>query len=569
MITRLIVKNFKTLEFADIPLGQNVVFIGPNNSGKTSALQSLALWSSGLKEWSLRRPSSSSAKKRVGVTINRKSLTHTPVAISKHLWNGLRVTSQNRDNGSPSTKNIHIEITVEGETSDRKWSCALEFQHVNTESFLCRPLKIEDTGEWSIIPHDAFSTRMALLPPMSGLVSEEPEIQPGRVAVLIGEGQTAQVLRNLCYQVFQASPDSWNDVVGEMKRTFGIQLTEPRRDASRGTIEIQYIQNGIELGLPSAGRGLQQTLLLLAHLYANRDSVLLLDEPDAHLEILRQRQLYQLITETARKMGSQVIAASHSEILLNEAADKDVVVAFVGKPHRIDDRGSQVLKSLKQIGFDQYYQAEHKGFVVYLEGATDLSILRAFARVLNHQAFKVLDEAFVHYVYNQPKLAADHFHGLKEAKPDLQSVAVFDKLEKDMPDGYSITTVQWKRREIENYLCSNAILMRYAEGIEKDDLVGMAQRGKRRDAMRNAIERVEAALRELGKDPWSPQTKVSDDVLPILFRRYFESLGIDDRMDKADFHVLADYVLKDEIDQEIVNALNVILAESNKAKPRR
>jgi len=77
-----------------------------------------------------------------------------------------------------------------------------------------------------------------------------------------------------------------------------------------------------------------------------------------HLEILRQRQIYQVLTEAARQQRSQIIAASHSEVILNEAADRDVVVAFVGKPHRIDDRGSQLLKSLKEIGFEHYYQAE-------------------------------------------------------------------------------------------------------------------------------------------------------------------------------------------------------------------
>jgi len=29
------------------------------------------------------------------------------------------------------------------------------------------------------------------------------------------------------------------------------------------------------------------------------------------------------------------------------------VIAFVGTPHRIDDRGSQVVKALKQIGFER------------------------------------------------------------------------------------------------------------------------------------------------------------------------------------------------------------------------
>ena len=47
---------------------------------------------------------------------------------------------------------------------------------------------------------------------------------------------------------------------------------------------------------------------------------------------------------------SQIIAASHSEVVLNEAAGRDLVVAFVGKPHRIGDRGSQVQKALREIG---------------------------------------------------------------------------------------------------------------------------------------------------------------------------------------------------------------------------
>ena len=41
---------------------------------------------------------------------------------------------------------------------------------------------------------------------------------------------------------------------------------------------------------------------------------------------------------------SQIVAASHSEVILNEAADRDVVIAFLGSPHRIDDRGQPTFK---------------------------------------------------------------------------------------------------------------------------------------------------------------------------------------------------------------------------------
>jgi ABC-type cobalamin/Fe3+-siderophores transport system ATPase subunit len=564
MLTRLLIRNFKTLEEADIPLGQNVVLIGPNNSGKTSALQALALWRTGLTEWNSRRnESASQAKQRVGVTLNRKLLTHTPVAQAKSLCHALKVNSVVRENGSQHTRSIYLDLTVEGETAGSAWVCGFEFYHANQESIYCRPIRIDGRGDRLPVPEEAAATKIALLPPMSGLASEEAEVQPGRISVLLGEGQTAQVLRNLCFQVAQISKDSWNGIASEIKRTFGVDLDEPRRDPGRGTIEISYRQNGIELDLPSAGRGLQQTLLLLAHLYANPGSVLLLDEPDAHLEILRQRQIYSLLSDTARRTGSQFIAASHSEILLNEAADKDVVVAFVGKPHRIDDRGSQVLKSLKEIGFEQYYQAELRGFVLYLEGSTDLAILRAIAQKIDHPAAALLDSPFVHYVQNQPKLVEHHFYGLREAKGDLKAVAVFDRLEHGLPPSFAIPHFVWAKREIENYLCLPEVLLRYAEGNEPDDLVGRADRALRRERMENAIQKVANAIRTLRRDPWSDDEKVSDEFLPSVSSEYFASLQLDNRMNKSNFHTLVEFILPNEIHPELVRCLDLIVQESS------
>lgn len=212
------------------------------------------------------------------------------------------------------------------------------------------------------------------------MAATEDRLQDGAVNVRIGEGRTAEVLRNLCFVIHSATDQtSWTALVSQIKNLFGVTLNPPQFIKERGQITMSYSEEETELDLVSSGRALQQTLLLLAHLYTHPKSVLLLDEPDAHLEILRQRQIYQLLTKTAEAQGCQVIAASHSEVLLNEAAERDIVVAFVGKPHRIDDRGSQVLKSLRAIGFDQYYQAEQVGWVLYLEGSTDLAVLQAFA----------------------------------------------------------------------------------------------------------------------------------------------------------------------------------------------
>ena len=65
-------------------------------------------------------------------------------------------------------------------------------------------------------------------------------------------------------------------------------------------------KRGKEYDISSAGRGAQQTLLLLAYVRTNPNSILLLDEPDAHLEILRQRQTYNVLVRLASEQGSQI-----------------------------------------------------------------------------------------------------------------------------------------------------------------------------------------------------------------------------------------------------------------------
>ena len=79
MLTKLTIRNFKRFEDVEIELDNPVVFIGPNNSGKTSAMQALALWDTGLKRWSEKRLGKAAPEKRPGVTVNRRDILAIPV----------------------------------------------------------------------------------------------------------------------------------------------------------------------------------------------------------------------------------------------------------------------------------------------------------------------------------------------------------------------------------------------------------------------------------------------------------------------------------------------------------
>jgi len=575
MLTSIRIRNFKRFADVDIELGKAVVLIGPNNSGKTTVLQALALWDIGIRRWNEKRGGKPSPEKRPGVTINRRDLVSIPVPYANLLWRELHVRDMTRvEKGgkqSLKTQNVRVELIVSGVTNEKPWSCGLEFDYANEESFYCRPVRTSENQERMPVPDEVKDVRVAFLPPMSGLADREFEKQQGEIAVLIGQGQTAQVLRNLCYQIYDKKAGQWDHLVKHIDAFFGVTLLPPQYTAERSEITMAYEEGGSRLDISSSGRGLQQTLLLLAHLYANPRSVLLLDEPDAHLEILRQRQTYNLLTQVAEEQGSQIIAASHSEVVLNEASERDVVIAFVGKPHRIDDRGSQVLKALRDIGFDQYYQAEQTGWVLYLESSTDLSILQAFAKVLDHPAQTFLERPFVHYVEtNLPERARDHFFGLREAKNDFVGIAIFDRLEKELQTGVPLAETMWRRREIENYFCMEEVLLAYARhDLPEDDLFGKAESQQREQAMREAIAEVTQALKTLNKpDPWSFDIKASDEFLDPLFKKFFEKLKLPLQLRKSEYHVLASLTPANRLDHEITEKLEAIVGIAQRAQPR-
>ena len=393
MVTGIKIKNFKVLKDTDwLPLEGNVVLIGPNNSGKTTALQALALWNYGIQKW-IEKKQKSKATIRPGAVINRKDLFAIPVSSSRSIWTNLFVLSSERDeNGKiKGTKNINIEIVVKGINDGKEWICGLEFRYDNEETIYVKPLHDLDNNianaDIAFLPN----INVAFLPPMSGLKLEEEKLLFSTVEYRMGEGRTAEVLGNLCYQVLNPEneilarnrkpTEDWALMTEKLKKLFLIDLLKPELD-NKGILRLKYVDvYSNELEMSSSGRGMQQIILLLAYILIKPNCIILLDEPDAHLEILKQEQVYELLSDIAQRKNSQLLIASHSEIILKKAAStNDVVIAFY--PHstpKFYKHPKEILKALHTIGFEEYYLAQSNGWIFYLEGGTDLPIFKKFA----------------------------------------------------------------------------------------------------------------------------------------------------------------------------------------------
>ncbi|MDR3182237.1 MAG: AAA family ATPase [Planctomycetaceae bacterium] len=570
MLTKITIENFKGLPKCEIELGQTVVFVGPNNSGKTTALQALSLWETGVRFWLSKRSEKSLPGKRPGITIGRRDLIAVPVANTRFLWQNqsVRIGTTNKET-KQKTENVHITITVEGRFDNQPWSCGLEFDYANADSFYCRPTKDESNilrkaTEEQI--RQLRELRVGFLPPMSGLASPEIKLELGSIDVKIGEGRTAEVLRNLCYSLcIDKDKKFWESLCKRLKKLFGITLQEPSYDIARGEISLYYTeQRGGHktepLEISSIGRGSQQVLLILTFFYLHPGAVILLDEPDAHLEILRQREIFETIKETAREQHGQVIAATHSEVVLNESAAHDIVVAFLGKPHKLNDK-SQLIKSLSSIGWEDYYKAEQKGWVLYLEGSTDFDNLFAFAKLLHHPAQKYLENVFSHYIGdNTISKAENHFYGLREAKTDLLGFVLLDRIpDTKIKSDAALVEHSLKRRELENYFCSLEVLVRWAKGTNPDE--GLFLRADiAEQAMCESIADIERGLQLVRPDIddiWSKDVKSSDEVLTPILIQYAKRMK-QTALPKSRFHELILFLKPEEADKEIIQILDDI-----------
>lgn len=470
------IENFK--RFGDkqrIELDHPAVLIGPNNCGKTSAIQALALWSQAVQTWYDVRKASS-AKERTATALNRLSIVAVPVQRTRFFWHNTVVRTGNKD--------IALTITVGVEFKGQVVCLPMRFRNQGDELVYCTPDE-SVVANLELLEYAA-SIRVELLYPMSGLETEEAILQPGRIDVLLGQGQTAQVLRNLCLMVAKDTPDDWSRIVELMERLFNVTLETPQ-ETTRGAIEMRYKQPGVReaLDVSSSGRGFQQMLLIFAYLYSHKRSVLLVDEPDAHLEILRQKQVYVLLRDIASENQSQVVMVTHSEVILDEALDKNLTLLMDGKADDLA-RKPEIRNSLKHFGAEHYIKARERGYVLYVEGGTDVDMLRALAERLSHPVLDVWDERinsfYVQNNYPDTSLESElerveggfgvtprvHFNGLHDLLPDLKGLAILDNDGNNRQNSVEgrLTLTYWRRYEAENYFVTPDVLRRYAMGSD-------------------------------------------------------------------------------------------------------
>ena len=585
------IENFKSIGLKQrIELDHPAVLIGPNNCGKTSVIQALSLWSMAVKTW-FNEKNESKAKKRVSIPLNRLNIVSVPVQKTRFFWRDGKVRTGN----DPIPMVIAVGVLYKNKVEH----VAMHFKNDGDDIVYCTP-DDPDKLENGLIEYAA-ALDMNILYCMSGLETDEAVVKPNRIDYYLGKGQTAQVLRNLCLLVYQNTPDDWKKIQKLMHRLFHVNLEKPVEN-NRGAIDLYYSQrNGKEpFEITSSGRGFQEMLLIFSYLFSHKKSILLIDEPDAHLEILRQKQVFVLLRDIASQNESQVVLVTHSEVVLEEALSTNLTLLLDGRSENLANK-TDIRESLKVFGADHYIRARERGYVFYTEGGTDVDILRALAEKIRHPVAEIWDEEInSFYVQNNfPEITdeselerveggfgispRDHFNSLRKLIPGLIGLAILDNdgRNRQNRDDENLIVRYWKRYEVENYILSPELLLNYVEqkrndiGLFSPDL--LTAKGVINSLILEQIfgknqqdftvwnnSSLDAA--RLIWDSKTERIKLSG-FAEEFFKRLSEKTGGPILLRKGEFHQLVEFIKIDEIPNEVKEKLDLLKTLFKNAGP--
>ncbi len=555
MITKIRIKNFRQIKDQTISLGQSVVIIGPNNGGKSTLLQAISLFAIAIKAWGAERVNrKSKAQKRTGVAINLEELLNISVTDFKELWTDLVVREGVLNGeGKPTARNIRIEIIAEGYTNNQEWKTGFEFDF-GRDSLIYARLTQSEEGEIFEFPEILLNERIGFLPSVAGLKPTEDKLEIGSILRYIGSGNTSDVLRNVCYLLYnQEDKSGWKNFVGEIEGLFRVELNPPKYIPTTGLLKMSY-NEGLKknIDLSSLGSGTKQAILLFAYLLAFPNTVNLLDEPDAHLEVIRQSNIYDKISGIAKKNNSQLIVASHSESVMNRAFGKDLVISGIFGEFEQVNQDKYVKSVLRDIGYEEFLIAKQRPYILYFEGTTDLDFIKAFCKKLAlteiHQFIE--ENIFPYPVGNDVSRVRGHFDSLRKFIPNLKGYAIFDNLRRNVDNSQpGLFIKQWNRNEIENYLPLPQTLYDFGNSLN----LGVIWQQRFNEIIDSNIPPI--ALKDPSNSFWTT-TKISDDFLTPLFEKFWDEAGMSrGNMDKSKYYQLVEYVNPDLISNELIDTI--------------
>ena len=468
MITKLTLRNFKSVGEQAYDFTRFDLLVGRNNSGKSTVLQAMAIWQFCVDEFHRSKRTGTT-----GIQVVLPNFTALPVPEFILLWKDRTDRAYPLDTGTGKKKQefILIEILLEWQDSaGDSGSFGVELRYHSPQTMYAIP-----SGGWAqfrACEKAGNLPRIAYVPPFSGLEPTEKFLDISPMRQQVGKGQPGSVLRNLLLRVSTPSPRDngdqiqkrapspadWQELASIVERWFSVKISQPRYESTKDVyITVEYWQGGRDYDIISGGSGFHQTLTLLAFLFGYRPTTILLDEPDAHLHVNLQREILDYFKRKSQELGTQFLIATHAEEFARGVDTSQIVSLLNRVPKRVDSTPA-VLQAMADVSNEEVTLLMGSPYILYVEGESDERILRAWAGVCGAQGaidkvcFKTMGGGGKK---NMKERADQHFAALQQIVPGVVRLMLFDFDEADEafhPKPGNLVLAEWRRRNIENYL---------------------------------------------------------------------------------------------------------------------
>jgi hypothetical protein len=222
-----------------------------------------------------------------------------------------------------------------------------------------------------------------------------------------------------------------------------------------------------------------------------------------------------------------------------------------------------LIRSLRVLTNTDIMLATEAPGILYLDGYTDLDILREWARILNHPLYTVLTTN----LFWKPAVAEtrpggagvsarDHYDALKLVRENLPGLQLNDgdareEIQSTPITGQGFQRLRWKRYEIESYLVHPDAIARYVE----QQVGAEAAQPYLEDLHKHFEESYPPAfLRDpFGDYPYLVGTKARTDLLPPALA----AAGLP-AVPYTSYHEIAAVMLPEEIHPEVKEKLDLI-----------
>jgi len=468
MITKLVLRNFKSIADQTYEFKNFDLLVGRNNSGKSTILQAMAIWQFCVEEFRHAKRSGKTGKQVV-----LPNFTALPVPEFNLLWHEKVDRKYPLIDGKRSTAPEYILIGIELSwlsANRESRTFGIQLRYNTPQAVYAIPMQGWDV--FKKMEQETDFPKIAYVPPFSGLETTEEWRDEAPIRRQVGKAQPGSILRNLLYRVcpppvrdekgripkeYQESPD-WTEIKNTIHRWFSIELLEPKYEKGVDTqIICEYKHGDKTYDIIAGGSGFHQALTLLAFLYGYKPTTILLDEPDAHMHVNLQRNVLDYFkVKSQEQSGIQFLVATHAEELIKGVDPSRVISILNQNPTRLTSL-SGVLTAMADVSNPELAQLSASPFILYVEGESDERILRAWARTC--QAEDTIGKYCFHHMgggsKEEMRKGADrHFEGIRQIVPAAKRLILLDYDTRDSyhPEADNKVLYEWKRQNIENYL---------------------------------------------------------------------------------------------------------------------